>query len=348
MRKASVHFKPVKGTSEQHNNREKDYDYIDSSRTKDNKSWSEISIVDKRIEIEKRYKESVGQKMQAKSVPIREGVIVLQEHHTIDDVAKVTNSIAKEFGIHCFQIHIHRDEGKMNKETGRVELNENGTPKINYHGHVLFDWTNEKGKSVKLQKQDLSRIQDIVSEELQMERGVPATESKRRHLDPIQYKATMDLQKIGLTIAKSNEFLKVLQEESDHSDQVIKDNNMIPTNALGVVNKLQVKEHMKNLIEMVNRISQQQKGKEERAKKRHDMEISSLQRKYDKLQAAFKKTQTDLSNNLKAVKAFVSARKGDPEAIKHADYVCDQYAKFDLEKQKQQQRKRDKGTGFNR
>jgi len=355
MRKASVHFKPVKSTSEQHNYRRKEYDYVVTSRSKDNESWSEMTVRKKRLEIEKKYKDSVGQKMQERAIPIREGVIVLQKHHTLEDVAKVSDKIEEELGIHCFQIHIHHDEGRLVKideddrfdENGikrkrEIFLDENGEPVINYHGHMLFDWTDPKGKSVKFQKQHMSRMQDIVSEELKMERGVPATESKRRHLDPIQYKATKDLQEIELTIEKSNQLLKVLQQESDHSDQVIKKNNMMPTNALGVVNKQQVEQHMKSLIDIINRMGKEQRAKEAAAKKIHEGDIKRAQRKYSKLQESFDKKQVSLDNNLKAVRAFVEARKGDPEAIKHANYVCDQYAKFDLKKEQ----KKDKGKDF--
>jgi len=356
MRKASVHFKPVKSTSEQHNYRRKEYDYVVTSRSKDNESWSEMSVRKKRVEIEKKYKDSVGQKMQERAIPIREGVIVLQKHHTLEDVAKVADKIEEELGIHCFQIHIHHDEGKLveidekdrfdengKKRKREIFLDENGQPLINYHGHMLFDWTDQKGKSVKFQKQHMSRMQDIVSEELKMERGVAATESKRRHLDPIEYKARKQLEEIELTIEKKEKLLKSLLNESDHSDEEIKKNNMIPTNALGVVNKPKVERNMKILIETINKLNYEKEKKEDRIKLIRDIENKAAKQKLDNLRVELEKSRKELVVNKKIVRSFVNARKGDMDAVKHAERVCKFYEQFDLEQQ--QKKDKEKGRG---
>ena len=85
-------------------------------------------------------------------------------------------AVCKErFGIEAFQIHIHKDEGYMNAKQW--------TP--NLHAHVVFDWTQPNGKSVRLSRDDMAELQTIASEALGMERGVS---SDRKHLSAMQYK----------------------------------------------------------------------------------------------------------------------------------------------------------------
>ena len=55
----------------------------------------------------------------------------------------------------------------------------------NLHAHVVFDWTQPNGKSVRLSRDDMAELQTIASETLGMERGVS---SDRRHLSAVQYK----------------------------------------------------------------------------------------------------------------------------------------------------------------
>ncbi|MEO3656671.1 mobilization protein, partial [Phocaeicola vulgatus] len=47
------------------------------------------------------------------------------------------------------------------------------------HAHVVFDWTQPNGKSVRLSRDDMAELQTIASETLGMERGVS---SDRKHL----------------------------------------------------------------------------------------------------------------------------------------------------------------------
>ena len=48
----------------------------------------------------------------------------------------------------------------------------------NLHAHVVFDWTQPNGKSVRLSRDDMAELQTIASETLGMERGVS---SDRKH-----------------------------------------------------------------------------------------------------------------------------------------------------------------------
>lgn len=176
MAKASINIKPVSATSEAHNRREVKLDYNFPELEQHNESWEVSSISNREKEIEKYCKKVSGRKLQKNSTPIREGVVNLNVNHTMDDLKKLADIIRERHKIDCFQIHIHRDEGKSEKE-------------LNYHAHMVFDWQDkETGKTLKLGRADISQLQDTVSEVLQMERGELKVNSNRKHLEPIEYK----------------------------------------------------------------------------------------------------------------------------------------------------------------
>lgn len=179
MSKSSIHIIPVKPTSEIHNRRLKDYDYVRKDLSSQNESWILEEIGEARKRIEEQYKKSTGQKMQSKSTPIREGVLLLNPEHSIEDLKVLSERLEAVFGIKTIQAYIHRDEGHFDSEKNW---------KTNLHAHMVFDWTDEKGKSIKLNRNRMSEMQDLVSEVLGMERGQRATVTGKKHLNPIEYK----------------------------------------------------------------------------------------------------------------------------------------------------------------
>lgn len=58
---------------------------------------------------------------------------------------------------------------------------------------MIFDWTEQFGKSLKLKKQDLTEMQTMLAECLNMDRGVS---SDRKHLNSIQYKAMKEAERV--------------------------------------------------------------------------------------------------------------------------------------------------------
>ena len=85
--------------------------------------------------------------MQTKAAPIREGGSNQARNHHAGTPAIA--AVCKErFGIEAFQIHIHKDEGYMNAKQW--------TP--NLHAHVVFDWTQPNGKSVRLSRDDMAEL----------------------------------------------------------------------------------------------------------------------------------------------------------------------------------------------
>ena len=94
--------------------------------------------------------------------------------------------LEKEFGIKCVQIHIHRDEGfnKTNPDPSNLNL----------HAHFVADWTHDNGTSLRLGRQDTSKMLTIGAECLKMERG---SSSNVKHLNAIQYKEKKALENIA-------------------------------------------------------------------------------------------------------------------------------------------------------
>ena len=212
---ASINFKPVKSNSERHNERIGELHYVFKNRTKDNESWKadpNESINQRYEKIARLTKKLTGRSIQAKATPIREAVLNLRHDHTMDDLHRLRGALKKEYGIDAFQIHIHRDEGYGPKE-GKPFY---GPVKLNLHAHMVFDWQDKKtGKSFKLYKQDMSKIQDLVSETLNMERGELKENSNVVRLEAVEFKAEQERKRV----AELQEQAKVLEQKKNEAER---------------------------------------------------------------------------------------------------------------------------------
>ena len=206
--KTSIHIKPCNiAQSEAHNRRDKDYlkaldpkkIYIRTDLTHKNESY--VSPIMNGKTLQEYYvsqkavvKELTGRAMQEKDVeytdkngkkrvrhgssPLREGVAVVEENTTMDDLKKFTDAVQERWGIRAIQIHIHRDEGHYE------DSEEKAGWKPNYHAHIVWDWINPfTGKSYKLSKTDMSKMQDLLAEILKMQRGQKKSETGLEHLE---------------------------------------------------------------------------------------------------------------------------------------------------------------------
>jgi len=138
-------------------------------------------------EAQENYRQKFGQKLQAKSYTW-EAVINLNKEHTLQDVKQLVKALEKETGFTSVQIAIHRDEG---------HINERGVAIHNLHAHVTFftlDRTTgqqlyRKSMTPKQKKQQphlqpmnrerLSKLQDITAKVLKMERGKRGSKAVR-------------------------------------------------------------------------------------------------------------------------------------------------------------------------
>lgn len=157
------------------------------------------------------YQKTFGQKFQGKKDNGHwEAAINLNPEHTLADVERLVKEIEKETGFRAMQISIHRDEG---------HINERGHPIYNLHAHVdFFTYDQDTGRQLYrrsisnserqrirkehnipdgepipkhltavMNREKLSKLQDITARELKMVRGKKGSEAV--HLTPKQKRA---------------------------------------------------------------------------------------------------------------------------------------------------------------
>lgn len=206
--KASEHIKPCNiAQCERHNRRDPDYIksldparlYIRLELTHNNEIY--IAPGMEGVTLQQHYdylktlvKEKTGRAMQEKDVeykdkngktrvrkgssPIREGVVNIKPDTKMDDLLNYVNQVHERWGIRAIQIHMHRDEGHYENPEDK------STWKPNLHAHIIWDWIDHQtGKSFKLKAEDMSQIQDMVAETLEMERGKRKEETGVEHLE---------------------------------------------------------------------------------------------------------------------------------------------------------------------
>lgn len=196
IRKTSINIKPAAIIkSEAHNERRVNLNYILKGFEGHHEHWKADTISSRLNAIKDLYFSKVGQRMQPNSSPIREGLAVIKAETTMQDLQRLASTFESRFGIECFQIHIHRDEGHFitsqevaNAEALGVDIPEVGTPIINHHAHMIFDWQNKiSGKSIKLSPEDTREMQTIAAQVLCMQRG--QINSKAIRLEAKEFKA---------------------------------------------------------------------------------------------------------------------------------------------------------------
>ena len=206
--KASEHIKPCNiAQCERHNRRDEDYIksldpariYVRLELTHNNEIY--IAPGMEGVTLQQHYdrlkalvKEKTGRAMQEKDVeykdkngkirvrkgssPIREGVVNIKPDTTMDDLLRYVNKVHEKWGITAIQIHIHRNEGHYENPE------DESTWQPNLHAHIIWDWIDHTtGKSFKLNADDMSQIQDMVADALEMERGKRKADTGAAHLE---------------------------------------------------------------------------------------------------------------------------------------------------------------------
>ena len=206
--KASEHIKPCNiAQSERHNRRDADYIaslnpamlYIRKDLAHQNEVYVAPDMVG--VSLQQHYedirvmvKQKTGRAMQEKDVkftdkkgkqrvrqgcsPIREGVVNIKPDTTMEDLLRYVERVHERWGIRALQIHIHKDEGHYENTEDPASW------EPNYHAHIIWDWMDHNtGKSFKLNAEDMSAIQDLVAETLDMQRGQKKSETGIDHLE---------------------------------------------------------------------------------------------------------------------------------------------------------------------
>ncbi len=211
--KTSINIKPCNiGSSEAHNRRSAEYlanirkekFYIRTDFMARNEAWvapelEDTSLSDCYNQIAAMVKEKTGRAMQIKdrervnkktgkvtivrgSTPLKEGVVVIREDTTMEQLQRFCGVCKQRWGITALQVFIHRDEGHY------------GTPgdpatwKPNLHAHIVWDWMDhDTGKSCKLDRKAMSEMQTVLAECLDMERGISKEVTGKEHLERGDY-----------------------------------------------------------------------------------------------------------------------------------------------------------------
>ena len=113
--------------------------------------------------------------------PIREMVVVIKSDTTVEQMKKFSSWLKAKKGIETIFTSLHFDEGHIGKKDGKFHCN--------FHAHVGLDFFNwETGKTIKLDKNDMSDIQTALAECLGMERGEIKEITEAEHLDVVEYR----------------------------------------------------------------------------------------------------------------------------------------------------------------
>lgn len=175
-------------------------------------------------ELKEKKKNSV-KKVRKNSTTFKEIVLNIDKHHTIKDIEtaykKVQEAIPKLQEANFINVAIHRDEGHFNKITDE--------PIVNYHAHLLLNNLDKNNKTIfrQLTRAELSKIQDIMAESLQMERGARNSNNKHKTKYQLDYQTKKDINKVmellpqvenELKKDKENEinYYKIMQEVSHY------------------------------------------------------------------------------------------------------------------------------------
>ena len=248
--KTSVNIKPCNiGSSEAHNRRTAEYlanirkekFYIRTDLMAGNETWvspdfREATLTDRYNRIAAMVKEKTGRAMQTKdrervnkktgkvtivrgSTPLKEGVVVIKDDTTMEQLRHFCEVCKQRWGITALQVFIHRDEGHYGIP------GDNATWKPNLHAHIVWDWMNhDTGKSCKLDEKAMSEMQTILAECLDMERGISKAVTGKEHLERTDFILAKQKQEAERAKAEREAALAA-KEEAETERQFIEGEN---------------------------------------------------------------------------------------------------------------------------
>lgn len=253
--KTSINIKPCNlGSSSPHNKRSAEYlanirkekFYIRTDLMERNEMWvssqlGDTSLTDYYNQIAAMVKEKTGRAMQTKdrervnkktgkvtivrgSTPLKEGVVVIKEDTTMEQLQKFCKVCNERWGVTALQVFIHRDEGHYGIP------GDNATWKPNLHAHIVWDWMNhETGKSCKLDEKAMSEMQTVLAECLEMERGISKEVTGKEHLERTDFILAKQKQEAERVKAEKEAALAA-KEEAETELQFIEGENKAKSN----------------------------------------------------------------------------------------------------------------------
>ena len=164
---------------------------------------------------------SKPKKMPKNSEPIREGVAVITETTTMEQMKTLAHQIEQRWGIKTKAVYAHLDEGHEHLVTDKdhqqgkyLNSAEGSTIFLwNHHAHYVFDWTDhETGQCINLNRHDMSELQDMLANALKMERG---KKSDKKWRDAHTFKAEQEA-------IRAKEVAEYTERKKEESSQIQK------------------------------------------------------------------------------------------------------------------------------
>ena len=181
---SSINFKKSFAINVQHNDRTLPPSYLIGNDKEVNRNAAEAlalkqEMINRAFE---KYTARTGQKPQAKNYEWS-AVVNLKPSSTMQDLENLAQHLQDKYGLQCYQLAIHRDEG---------HINEKGEKVINHHAHIeLITLDRETGvnnfKRSMITRQVLRDMQSEVAEILGMQRGIDKRTSKVKRIEPRIY-----------------------------------------------------------------------------------------------------------------------------------------------------------------
>ena len=248
--KTSINIKPCNiGSSEPHNRRTAEYltrinkekFYIRTDLMPKNEAWvapdfRNTSLTERYNQIAVMVKEKTGRAMQTKdrervnkktgkvtivrgSTPLKEGVVVIKEDTTMEQLKHFCEVCKERWGITPLQVFIHRDEGHYSNPEDIA------TWKPNLHAHIVWDWMDhETGKSCKLDEKAMCEMQTVLAECLEMQRGISKKLTGKEHLERNDFIITKQKQEAEKVKAEKDAALAA-KEKAEAERQSIEGKN---------------------------------------------------------------------------------------------------------------------------
>jgi hypothetical protein len=262
-RRSSINIQKVNFSSFEHNNRNYKPNYLIETGLKNeyfnNGSFPLIEVNNKygnykkpdfkaiEDDLKQKYTNSVGQKPQKNTEFFKEAVFNTSEKTTKEHIKKMCVALKKEFNITVINVAHHKDEGRI-VDTVDEKGNKNSKIKVNFHAHLIFlNVDRETGKSLRLKKADLVKMQTVVAECLELERGERGSKTVR--LSSKQYKQERAKDDILLKNQEDralNEARKLMQS---HIISIKKNNDLKILEKDNIINK---KEKVINELSQLN------------------------------------------------------------------------------------------------
>ena len=272
--KTSINIKPCNiGSSEAHNRRSTEYlahihkerFYIRTDLIARNETWvapdfRETSLTDRYNQIAAMVKKKTGRAMQTKdrervnkntgkvsvvrgSTPLKEGVVVIKEDTTMEQLQRFCEVCKERWGITALQVFIHRDEGHYENPQNTA------TWKPNLHAHIVWDWMNhDTGKSCKLDEKAMSEMQTLLAECLDMQRGISKAETGKKHLERTDFILAKQKQEAEQAKAEKEAALSAKEKAENERDSIENENKTKAQRSAILDNEIAEKEKQRDDI----------------------------------------------------------------------------------------------------